>query len=310
MAVGFAGFDVDDDVCAVAKSSSQPPFDDLSELMCFVYGAVAIGAHIDFDGVVVTDESGAEVVRILDLLHATDDLQDLLFDVVGETRFGEGTYCRDTQLDPDLHDEDADDKGRYGLEERPHAFEEYGTGDPDQCRYRGVGITSVVPGVGHDGIALGLYRHLAGDSEEDLLEDDRHEGGDECHGARAFGQKAFVEVFEHRTYRTSGNKSPDDDEGEGDEEGGEGLVLAVAVVVVLVTRSAGDGEEDIDHEIREEVGEGVYGICDEGITVPQYSRHKLDRGQDEVDDRPDDRYFDFLIHEGSSFVFREASRRR
>jgi len=135
-----------------------------------------------------------------------------------------------------------------------------------------------MPGVGLEGLGVGFAGHLAGGTEDGLLEEDADEGGDEGYDAGALEGLTTGEA-DDLLHAVPSQHEGYEDERQADDGGGDGLILAVTIVVVAVGGLAADTHEADDDDVGEEVAERMYGIGYHGCRMAQDAGKKLEDEQ-------------------------------
>ena len=107
--VSSLGFDVDGDVGVGAVVGAEEVFNLGGFVVGFVEGDGAVHQDVEFDGVVVADTAGAEVVGMDVAGEGLDEVEDLFFDGIGKRLFHEVADAVAQQVDSDFDDEGADD---------------------------------------------------------------------------------------------------------------------------------------------------------------------------------------------------------
>ena len=120
--------------------------------MCFDQREIAVHPDVDFDGVIVADAAGTEIVRILHVREGRDDAEDFLFHVIRQRGFGQVVDAVFQQFPGGVDDEEADDQRGQRVEDRPAVAEQDGAADAHERADGGERVAAMMPGVGfHDG---------------------------------------------------------------------------------------------------------------------------------------------------------------
>ena len=127
----------------------QLPFNSPRSLVGLLQGGVAVHAEVDINGPGVSDAARAQTVGQRSALRFVDDIDDELLFVFWQGFLKQFLYARHKEFKRHPSDEEADDDGRYGVEDAPRRAEENGAADTDSGADARERITAMVPGVGH-----------------------------------------------------------------------------------------------------------------------------------------------------------------
>ena len=140
----------------------------------------------------------------------------------------------------------------------------------------------MVPGVGHDGLAVDGATRAHGELEAPLLQRDAHQSCDECNPSRLC-QLLSLQGSPDLHHAAVADAEAYDEERHADDGSGERLVFAVAVVVVLVLRAGAELHEDDHHGVGEQVAERVDAIGDHCGRLSEDAGDELEDNQYDID---------------------------
>ena len=264
----------------VAEPLAQPSLYVCGVLMGSIQRELPRHAYVHFYGIQASDAPRAQMVNAAHVGLVGSYAYNLVLDVLGQALLEQLTGGVAHQSVGRAYDEQAHDGGSYRVEHRPLLTQNDCSADTYCGTYRREGVAAVVPCVGNEHLRVELAARLDGHPERYFLHDNAHHCCHKRYDARTFYDFA-VEEIDHCRHSLDADHGTGGKQHGADDGSGECLILAATVVMAIILRLAQLYKNE-HHNVGQEIGKRVCGVCYHGSRSAHDSGNKLEHEQHHV----------------------------
>ena len=138
------------------KHLFQLVFNGSCRTMCLFQSYLPIHTDMQFDGIIIADSAGTQMVGLAHSREREYSLLNLFLHIFRQRLFKQFVQTRNQQPYRDLHDKETDYHRSNRIEHPPMISQQDGTADTDGRPDRRQCITPVMPGIGYHSLGVQL----------------------------------------------------------------------------------------------------------------------------------------------------------